>query len=426
MFVRDYFAMDRAALAAEREALLKEYEQFREMGLKLDMSRGKPAPQQLDLSLDILDIKDYIDDTGVDTRNYGNLEGLPEARRFFAGLLGYKPENIVVAGNSSLNIMYNLVDLAWRIGWDGGTGPWSAGSTPVFLCPSPGYDRHFNISGKFGFDMVAVPMTENGPDMDEVERLAQNPDVKGIWCVPVYSNPDGYVYSDETVRRLAAMKTGAPDFRIIWDNAYRFHHLTDKENACLPILDACRAAGNEDRAFELVSTSKVTFAGGGVAAVAASENNVKQYVNYLSAMTICNNKMEQLRHVRYLKDADGLRAHMKKHAAIIRPKFDKVVEILHATLDGCGDIARWTQPEGGYFISFYTRPGCAKKVVAMCKEAGVVLTGAGAAFPRGADPEDSHIRIAPTFPPIGELETATKLLSVCVRIASIGSILGEE
>lgn len=410
-------------LRKEAEALQQEYSRFMAMGLKLDMSRGKPGPDQLDLSNGLFDMKDYIDDTGVDTRNYGNVEGVPEARRFFAGIAGYAPENTVVGGNSSLHIMYQIVDLGWRLGYDG-EKPWSTYDKPKFLCPSPGYDRHFNITEKFGFEMIAVPMTPDGPDMDVVEELVKDEAVKGIWCVPVYSNPDGYVYAAQTVKRLAAMKA-APDFRIVWDNAYRFHHLGDKENSCPNILAECKAAGNENRPFELVSTSKVTFAGGGVAAAYGSEANVKQYVEYISTLTIGSDKPNQLRHVRFLKDQAGLAAHMKKHAAIIRPKFDMVLEILQEELQG-GSIATWTKPEGGYFISFFAPEGTAKRIVAMCKDAGVVLTGAGAAFPYKNDPKDSHIRIAPTFPPTAELKTATQLLCLCTKMAYINKILEQN
>lgn len=419
----DYFKLDKNGLQAEQQRLAAEYEKYKGMGLKLDMSRGKPAPEQLDLSLGMLTVDAYKDDTGVDARNYGQPEGIPEARRFFAGLLGALPEETIVGGNSSLQIMYMMIELGCTMGFENGVKPWNTCEKRKFLCPSPGYDRHFRITEGFGFELLSVPMTESGPDMDIVEELAKDETVKGIWCVPLYSNPDGFVYSDETVQRLAAMQTAAPDFKIFWDNAYAFHHLTDTPASVLNILQQCREAGNENRPLMFASTSKVTFAGAGVAAMAASKANLAHYLKYTFPMTIGFDKINQLRHVRYLQQEGGMAAHMKKHAALIVPKFDKVIKVLHARLDECGPIASWTEPSGGYFLSFYTMKGCARRIVELCGQAGVVLTGAGAAYPYGVDPEDRHIRIAPTFPPIGELEIAAELLCIASRLASVEKLL---
>lgn len=423
--MNNYCEMDKAALLAEQEKLNAEYEGIRQLGLKLDMSRGKPAPDQLDLSLGMLSVTDYKDDTGVDARNYGLLEGLPEARRFFAEILGAAPEETIVGGNSSLQMMYMMIDLAWRSGFCDSPQPWSSRNTTKFLCPAPGYDRHFRVTESFGIELVSVPMLPTGPDMDKVEELVQDEAVKGIWCVPMYSNPDGYVYADETVRRLAAMKTAAPDFRVMWDNAYGVHHFTPQHDALLNIMDECKAAGVPNRPLVFCSTSKVTFAGGGVGAMAASPANLKAILADMFPMTIGFDKLSQLRQVRFLKQEGGVAAHMQKHAALIAPKFQKVIEILHANLDNCGPIARWTEPDGGYFISFYALPGCAKRIVELCKNAGVVLTGAGAAYPYGKDLDDHHIRIAPTFPPLEELEQAAQLLCVATRLASVGKLLAQ-
>ncbi|MDL2253420.1 aminotransferase class I/II-fold pyridoxal phosphate-dependent enzyme [Ruminococcaceae bacterium OttesenSCG-928-I18] len=417
----DFTKMDKAALQQQQQALQSELSRYEGMNLKLDMSRGKPAADQLDLSLGLFDYKDYKDETGVDARNYGQLDGLPEAKRYFAELMGVKPEETVVGNNATLQMMYQLIHIGWQFGFEGGKGPWKDEQSPKFLCPVPGYDRHFRVTEVFGFELVMVPMTPDGPDMDILEELAKDPAVKGVWCVPVYSNPDGYVYSEQTVHRLAKMGTGAPDFKIIWDNAYGFHHLTDTKYTVPNLLDACREAGNEDRPVMLCSTSKVTFAGGGVAALAASASVVKQYVKYLSIMLISPDKVNQLHHTRFLKQV-GMDAHMKKQAAIIRPKFEKVIDILHKNLDGTG-IARWTEPKGGYFISLFVPQGCAARTVELCKQAGVVMTPAGAAYPYGIDPKDEHIRIAPTFPPIEELETAAELLCIAVRLAAVEKLL---
>ena len=421
----DYLAMDKAALEAERASLLAAYEGYVARGLSLDMSRGKPSAEQLDLSMDLLYMTDYHGEGGTDARNYGAREGMPEARRFFAQMLGVQPQEVVVGGNSSLQMMYDQVALGWRKGFPGGCGPWrKASPAPKFICPVPGYDRHFRVTEEFGFEMLNVPMGPQGPDMDLVEQLVQDSAVKGIWCVPLYSNPDGYTYSDETVRRLARMQTAAPDFRIFWDNAYCVHHLTDKHDTVLNILDECRAAGHESRPLLFCSLSKVTFPGASVAAMAASEENIAHIVKNMFPMIISYDKMNQLRHVRFLKDMQGVEAHMEKHRAIVAPKFEAVWQALREGLSPYGEIARWTTPNGGYFISLYTLEGCAKRTVQLCKDAGVVLTGAGAAYPYGHDEQDSNIRIAPTYPTLPELRLACELLCVAVRLASVEKLLG--
>lgn len=416
----DYLAMDRATLQAEQKSLTDAYNALAAKGLKLDMSRGKPAPDQLDLSNGLFDITDYIDEDGVDTRNYLKLEGIDEARRYFAQLFGVQMEEVMAGGNSSLMMMYNMVDMGCHFGF--GAQPWKSGGAVKFLCPSPGYDRHFRVAQEFGFELVTVDMTPDGPDMDQVEKLVQDKAVKGIWCVPVYSNPDGYVYSDETVRRLAAMKTAAPDFKIFWDNAYMVHHLTPVKYTCANILDECKKAGTEDRPLMFCSTSKITFAGAGVCALAASVSNMEKIRKFYFPMCISFDKLNQLRHVRFLKKV-GLDAHMQQHAAILAPKFQKVQDTLQQELGQCGAIARWTDPKGGYFISLYTLEGCAKRVVELCKQAGVVLTGAGAAYPYGKDPHDSHIRIAPSYPSVDELAAAAEVLCVATRLASVEKLL---
>ena len=421
----DYLAMDKAAREAERASLLAAYEGYVARGLSLDMSRGKPSAEQLDLSMDLLYMTDYHGEGGTDARNYGALEGMPEARRFFAQMLGVQPQEVVVGGNSSLQMMYDQVALGWRKGFPGGCGPWrKASPAPKFICPVPGYDRHFRVTEEFGFEMLNVPMGPQGPDMDLVEQLVQDSAVKGIWCVPLYSNPDGYTYSDETVRRLARMQTAAPDFRIFWDNAYCVHHLTDKHDTVLNILDECRAAGHESRPLLFCSLSKVTFPGASVAAMAASEENIAHIVKNMFPMIISYDKMNQLRHVRFLKDMQGVEAHMEKHRAIVAPKFEVVWQALREGLSPYGEIARWTTPNCGYFISLYTLEGRAKRTVQLCKDAGVVLTGAGAAYPYGHDEQDSNIRIAPTYPTLPELRLACELLCVAVRLASVEKLLG--
>ncbi len=411
----DYLMMERSALQAEQVRLRQAYDDFAQKGLKLDMSRGKPAANQLDLSMPLLAMPDCLDRDGTDLRNYGALEGTNEVREYFAELLGAESGETIAGGSSSLNLMYNMIDLGWRKGFSG-CAPWGKQGRVKFLCPSPGYDRHFRITEDFGFELVEVPMTPDGPDMDAVERLVRDETVKGIWCIPVYSNPDGYVYSAETVERLAAMKA-APDFRVFWDNAYLVEACT-----CPNLLAACKGAGNPQRVLMFCSTSKITFAGAGVCAMAADAANIEAARKYLFAMTICFDKVNQLRHVRFLRK-EGLAAHMQKHAALIAPKFNVVLKGFEEELLPCGGIATWTKPKGGYFISLNVLDGCAARVVALCKQAGVVLTGAGAAFPYGCDARDRHIRIAPTYPSLEELQAATQLLCLCVRLAAMEKLL---
>ncbi|WP_294500775.1 aminotransferase class I/II-fold pyridoxal phosphate-dependent enzyme [uncultured Gemmiger sp.] len=422
----EYRSMDKSELLAEKEKLEKMYNDFKAKGLKLNMARGKPGPHQMDLAMDLLKMEDYTAADGTDARNYGNLEGLYEARQLFGDVMGVKPENVFVGGNSSLQLMYLLVSIGYTFGFPESACPWSQVDHPKFLCPVPGYDRHFRITEEFGIDMINVPMTPQGPDMDMVEKLvAEDPSIKGIWCVPQYSNPDGYTYSDETVRRFAAMKTAAPDFKIFWDEAYIVHHLTDEIIETPVLLEESKKYGNEDRVFMFTSTSKITFPGAGVSALACSDNMMKYVCKRFEVMIISYDKMNQLRHVRFLKNKAGVLAHMLKHRRRLVPCFDAVKTTFAQELTPCGDIAHWTNPKGGYFISLYVMPGCAKRVAQLCKDAGLVLTGAGASYPYGKDPEDSHLRIAPTYPSLGEVEQASELLTVCVRLAVVEKLLAD-
>lgn len=422
-----YQEMSREELLQEKAALEAEYARIKEKDLALDMSRGKPGADQLDLSMGMLDCLDseseLKSENGTDLRNYGILDGIPEAKKLMGDMIGAKPENVIVYGNSSLNIMYDQIARAEIFGLCGNT-PWSRLETVKFLCPVPGYDRHFAITEQFGIEMINIPMTEDGPDMDMVEQYVNHDAaVKGIWCVPKYSNPQGIVYSDETVRRFAELKPAAADFRIFWDNAYVVHHLYEENQAeILNILEECEKAGNPDMVFQFCSTSKVTFPGAGIAAIASSPANIADIKKRLTFQTIGHDKINQLRHVKYLKNADGIHAHMMKQAAIIRPKFEMVEAVLEEELKARG-IGKWLSPSGGYFISFEALPGCAKKIVEKCKETGVVLTGAGSPFPYQKDPEDSVIRIAPTYPSLEELHEAAEVFAVVVRLASVEKIL---
>ena len=422
----EYRSMSKPELEAEKSKLEKKYNEFKAKGLKLNMARGKPGPHQMDLAMDLFKTTDYTAEDGTDARNYGNLEGLYEARQLFGEVMGVKPENVFVDGNSSLQLMYFLVSIGYTFGFPESERPWSQVDHPKFLCPVPGYDRHFRITEEFGIDMINVPMTPDGPDMDMVEKLAaEDPSIKGIWCVPQYSNPDGYTYSDETVRRFAAMKTAAPDFKIFWDEAYIVHHLTDEIIETPVLLEESKKYGSEDRVFMFTSTSKITFPGAGVSALACSDNMMKYVCKRFEVMIISYDKMNQLRHVRFLKNKAGVLAHMLKHRRRLVPCFDAVKTTFAQKLTPCGDIARWTNPKGGYFISLYVMPGCAKRVAQLCKEAGLVLTGAGASYPYGKDPEDSHLRIAPTYPSLSEVEQASELLTVCVRLAVVEKLLAD-
>ncbi len=422
-----YSQMTKEQLSAEKETLLASYNEFKSRNLNLDMSRGKPGKVQLDLVNDMMDVlqsdSDYKTENGFDVRNYGLLDGIPEAKKLFADLLEVEPKNIIVGGNSSLNMMYDTVARAMCFGVLGSKKPWGKLKKVKFLCPAPGYDRHFAICELFGIEMITVKMNSDGPDMDTVEKLvAKDASIKGIWCVPVYSNPDGITYSDEVVKRFANLKPKANDFRIFWDNAYCVHHLT-KEDKILNIIDECAKAGNPDMVFEFASTSKISYPGAGVAVMAASEANLNAIKKQLGIQTIGPDKINQLRHVRYFKSVDGIKEHMKKLAVTITPKFEAVLSRLDREIKPL-EIADWQTPNGGYFISLNTLPGCAKRVVALCKEAGVVLTGAGATFPYGKDPDDKNIRIAPTLPPVEELETAMELFCICVKLASVEKFLG--
>ena len=427
--MKSYREMSRDELIALKKELESQYEEAKAKGLKLDMSRGKAASAQLDMEMDFLDVinsgSDYKTQAGVDCRNYGLLDGIPEAKKLMGDLMGVPEDQVIVCGNASLCIMYDTVARSMLFGVQGST-PWCKLDKVKFLCPVPGYDRHFAITEQFGIEMVNIPMTPQGPDMDLVEKYVNNdPAVKGIWCVPKYSNPQGYTYSDETVRRFARLNPAAPDFRIFWDNAYAIHFLyEDQDDTLLEILSECEKAGKPDMVYEFCSTSKITFPGGGISAVAASKENLEYFKKTMTIQTIGYDKINQLRHVRYFKDINGMKEHMKKHAAIVRPKFEAVLEVLEKELGGL-ELGTWTKPHGGYFISFHTMEGCAKKVVGKCKEAGVVLTGAGATYPYKKDPKDDNIRLAPTFPSSEELSTATDLFVLCVKLVSVEKLLAD-
>lgn len=420
--------MTNEELLQERERLMKAYEAYAAKGLKLDMSRGKPSSEQLDLSMGMLDILNsesiLKSENGVDIRNYGILDGIPEAKKLMGEVMGCNPEQVIIFGNASLNIMYDTVCRSFTHGVMGET-PWSKLETVKFLCPVPGYDRHFSITESFGVEMISIPMTANGPDMDLVEEYVSNdPAVKGIWCVPKYSNPQGISYSDETVKRFANLKPAAKDFRIYWDNAYVVHHLyEDKQDEILNILEECEKAGNPDMVYQFCSTSKITFPGAGVAAMSASCANVESIKKIMNAQTISYDKINQLRHVKYFKNLDGVKAHMKGHADLLRPKFEMLLEMFDKELSGKG-AGTWIHPNGGYFITYETPNGCAKAVVAKAKAAGMVMTGAGAPFPYGIDPKDSVIRIAPSLPPMEELKVAGELFVICVQLATVEQLLG--
>ncbi|MBE6631645.1 MAG: aminotransferase class I/II-fold pyridoxal phosphate-dependent enzyme [Ruminococcaceae bacterium] len=425
--VKQYSEMTNEELLSLKAELDKEYADYKAMGLKLNMSRGKPCDAQVEMSMGIMDALDskselYAED-GTDCRNYGVLEGIPEIKKLMGDMVGVDAKNVIVYGNSSLNIMYDTVARCFLHGVMGST-PWCKLEKVKFLCPAPGYDRHFGVTESFGCELITVPMTPAGPDMDVVEKLvSEDESVKGIWCVPKYSNPEGYSYSDETVKRLAALKPKAADFRLFWDNAYCMHEIYyDRSDSVLEILSECEKAGNPDMVYEFMSTSKIGFPGSGVAAIASSEANLNDIRKYLQFQTIGYDKINQLRHVRYFKNIDGMKAHMVKHAEIIRPKFDLVAKVFDEELSGLG-IGKWTTPAGGYFMSFDAIDGCAKAIVARCKEAGVIMTGAGATYPYGKDPCDKNIRIAPTFPTLEELGIAAKLFCLCVKLVSVEKYL---
>ena len=417
--------MSREALLARQLELQKAYEDYRARGLQLDMSRGKPSKEQLDLTLDMLECVNardgYTAENGLDVRNYGLLDGLPEAKRLFGGMLHMPPEAVIVGGNSSLNMMFDYIATAYSHGVCGHEA-WCRQGKVKFLCPAPGYDRHFGVTEYFGIEMLTVDMTPDGPDMEQVETLIRDPLVKGMWCVPMYSNPDGITYSDETVRRLAAMRPAAPDFRIMWDNAYCVHHLYDEGDALLDIYPELQKHDHEDMVIMFASTSKISFPGSGVAVLAASPANVADVKSRMTIQTIGHDKLNMLRHVRYFKDLDGIHEHMKLHAALLRPRFDAVLTALDTQLAGRG-IAHWHTPRGGYFISVDVMDGCAKRTVALLREAGVIMTGAGATYPYGKDPHDSNIRIAPSYPSVEELKLAMELFCICAELACVEKLL---
>lgn len=425
--MQSYQEMTKEELLKEKESLEAAYKDWQKRGLSLNMARGKPSEEQLDMTMPMMDVlngsSDLFSEDGTDCRNYGGMDGISEAKRFMAGLMGVNPENVLVYGNASLSIMYDTVSRSMTHGVMGST-PWCKLDKVKFLCPVPGYDRHFKVTEFFGIEMINIPMTSEGPDMDLVEKyVSEDEAVKGIWCIPKYSNPQGISYSDETVKRFAALKPKAKDFRIFWDNAYAVHHLyEDDQDEILDIIGECEKAGNPDMVYEFCSTSKISFAGGGVAALAASKANLDFIKKQFTVQTIGYDKVNQLRHVRYFKDMDGVNKQMMKHAAIMRPKFEMVESVLEKELGGLG-IGSWINPKGGYFICFEALEGCAKSIVAKAKEAGVTLTGAGAPFPYGKDPKDSVIRIAPSFPTMEDLKMAAEIFVVCVKLASVEKLL---
>ena len=428
--MKKYSEMTREELLLEKEAVLKRYSEKKALGLKLDISRGKPCPEQLALSLPMLDLvnsetENFKCENGFDIRNYGVIEGIPECRRLFGEILDAPAENVIVTGNSSLNLFYDLIAHAMCHGIPGGNSPWCECKERKLLCPAPGYDRHFAVGELFGFELITVPMNSDGPDMDLVEELIKDENVKGIVCVPKYSNPQGISYSPEVVERFAKLSPAAPDFRIFWDNAYVVHHLDfDGENDEIPsLLKLAKENGNEDMVYMLGSTSKVTFPTAGLAAVASSERNTADFKRTLSFQNIGPDKINQMRHVLFFKNLEGVLNHMKKQAEIIRPKFGTVLSVLKAELSGTG-IAEWNSPKGGYFVSAELLEGTAKRTVALCKEAGLVLTGAGAVYPYGKDPADSILRIAPTFAPVSELPDAMEIFCLSAKLAAVEKLLG--
>ncbi len=422
-----YAEMSREALENTYALEMKHYAGCKEQNLKLNMARGKPSKKQLDVVSDILavipDAQSCITD-GVDTRNYGELSGLKCAKEYWADMLDCRPEQIFVGGSSSLNLMFDIISRAYSHGLKNSTRPWSKEETVKFLCPSPGYDRHFLVTEFFGAQLITVPMTATGPDMDIVEDLVKDPQVKGIWCVPKYSNPDGIIYADETVRRFAALKPAAPDFTIMWDNAYCVHEFEGEYVPFPDIISMCQEAGNPDMVYEFASTSKITFAGGGISAVASSEANIAYLNKMFTVQMISFDKVNQLRHVKYLKNKANTIEVMKRHAEIMRPKFAAVADILDSQIKPLG-FANWNRPKGGYFVSFNTMPGTAKRALVLCKEAGVEMTPAGATYPYGKDPQDSNIRIAPSLPPVEELEQAMDVFCTCVKLAALEKLLGK-
>lgn len=423
-----YKDLSKEELLELKSGLEAQFEEVKAKGLKLDMSRGKPSADQLNLSMGMMDTLtsgvDLTCEDGVDCRNYGGLDGIDEAKQLLADMMEVPKDNIIIFGNSSLNVMFDTVSRSMTHGVCGST-PWCKLDKVKFLCPSPGYDRHFKITEYFGIEMITVPMTPTGPDMDMIEELvSSDPAIKGVWCVPKYSNPQGITYSEETVKRFARLKPAAEDFRIFWDNAYCIHHLYEEQDFLLEILEECEKAGNPDLAYKFISTSKVSFPGSGIAAVASSPRNLADFRKHMAIQTIGHDKINQLRHVRFFKDIEGMHEHMRKHAEILRPKFEAVENTLEKEIGGAG-IGTWTTPKGGYFISFDSMEGCAKDIVAKAAEAGVKMTEAGATFPYGVDPHDSNIRIAPSFPTPEELQLATEIFVLSVKLVSVDKLLAE-
>ena len=428
--MKAYKEMTTEELQSLRAELHNQYKEYQARHLELNMARGKPGADQLNLSMGMMDVLSSSDDLtcedGTDCRNYGVLDGIAEAKQLIADMMEVPADNIIIYGNSSLNVMYDTVARAMTHGIMGNT-PWCKLDKVKFLCPVPGYDRHFAITEYIGVEMINIPMHADGPDMDLVERLvAEDEAIKGIWCVPKYSNPTGNSYSDHVVRRFARLKPAAKDFRIFWDNAYGIHHLYDDvQDELIEILAECKKAGNPDMVYKFASTSKISFPGSGIAALATSHNNMEDIKKQLCIQTIGHDKVNQLRHVRFFGDINGMKEHMRLHANILRPKFEMVLNIFREELGGL-EIGSWIEPKGGYFISFDALPGCAKKIVSRCKKAGVVLTGAGATYPYGNDPDDSNIRIAPSYPPVADLEIATRLFCLCVKLVSVDRILADR
>lgn len=425
----NYLEMSLSQLKEKEIYLIKEYEKIKTCNFKIDMTRGKPCPEQLDISEDLLKVIATNDECkteyGFDCRNYGLVDGLDYAKQIFSDIIGVPWQHIIVGGNSSLNLMYDAVARCMLYGVCGGNGPWINLGNIKFLCPVPGYDRHFAICESLGIDMINVPLLNDGPDMDLVEELIKDESVKGIWCVPKYSNPSGITYSPETIKRLASMKPASKDFRIFWDNAYAVHDLCEDGDELVDILPECEKYGNGNLPLIFTSTSKISYPGSGVSCIGASEENIEFIKSIMQKQTIGHDKMNMWRHVKYFKNVDGIKAHMKKHAAILKPKFDVCLEALESNLSDSG-IAAWTNPKGGYFISLDVYPGCANKTVALAREAGVVLTEAGATFPYHKDPQDSNIRIAPSFPKVDELKSGMEVLCLCVKLTAVQMLLEQN
>ncbi len=420
----NYLSMTKEELAVEFEAVKREFEKIKGAELSLDMSRGKPGADQLDLSDELLELvskeSGFKSENGTECRNYGGLDGLPELKKLFGAILGMDSDNVICGGNSSLNMMFDTITQGMVTGF--GEGPWAAQGKIKFICPAPGYDRHFGICEYYGIEMITIKNTENGPDMDAVEELVKDPLVKGMWCVPKYSNPTGITYSDETVKRIAALKPAAKDFRVMWDNAYVIHDLYNETDPLLNIYEECAKNGNEDLVFQFTSTSKVTYPGAGVAAQAASPRNIKMLKARMTVQTIGPDKLNHLCHARMLPSVEAMDMQMKKHGDILRPKFEACIRQFDEVLRDKG-IASWTKPRGGYFISMEVLPGCAKRVGELCKEAGLIITTPGATFPYGNDPKDSNLRIAPSFPGVKELAIAAEVLCVAVKYAAIEKLI---